>query len=334
MKKKLVYNVALTLGLSMLFAQIQAEELVIYSSRNEQLIKPIFDAYTDETGVEIKLLTDNDGAIIQKLRTEGSRTSADILMTVDAGNLWHATELGLLQPVESDVLNDRIPSHLRDPQNNWYGLSVRARTIIYNTNEINPEDLSTYEDLTGEKWKGRFCLRTSKKVYNQSLVAAMIAHQGEEKTEEIVRGWVNNLATDVFSSDTTLIKSIAANECQVGLANTYYLARLLAEDSDFPVSVFWANQNDRGTHVNISGAGVSRYSENIDAAVQLLEWLADAKAQKMYANVNYEYPANPDIDPHEILASWGEFKQDQLNVSKMGELQVDAVKLMDRANYK
>ena len=183
-----------------------AEELVVYSARNEQLIKPLFDLYKKETGVDIKFVTDKEGPLMQKLKTEGSNSPADILLTVDAGNLWLASHEGLLKSVKSKVLTKNIPKHLRDPNNTWFAMSVRARTIFYNTNKVKAEELSTYEDLATAKWNKRLCLRTSNKVYNQSLVAMMIAELGEKKTEEVVAGWVKNLATEVFPDDTKLLE--------------------------------------------------------------------------------------------------------------------------------
>jgi iron(III) transport system substrate-binding protein len=311
-----------------------AETLVVYSARNEQLIKPVFDAYTRETGVEVKFTTGDAAVLIERLAAEGRNSPADILMTVDAGELWNAAERGLLRPVQSQVLARNIPSHLRDPQNRWFGLSQRARTIVYSPARVDAKRLSTYEALAAPEWKGRLCLRTSKKVYNQSLVATMIAAQGEKKTEQIVRGWVTNLATDVFANDTQLLEAIAAGQCDVGIVNTYYYGRIVKERPDFPVKVFWANQGAGGTHVNISGAGVTRHSRNAAAATRFLEWLSSGTAQAHFAAVNMEFPANPAaaIDP--IVASWGKFKASPINVAEAGRLQPAAVRLMDRAGYR
>lgn len=310
------------------------QEIVVYSARIEQLIKPAFDAYTQATGVKIKFNTDKEGPLMERLKAEGANTPADLFITVDAGNLWQAAQQDLLRPVQSEILTANIPDYLRDPQSRWFGLSVRARTIIYNTQKVKPSELSTYEDLGSPKWKKRLCLRTSKKVYNQSLVAMMIAELGEAETEKIVRSWVENLATDVFSDDRKMMESIAAGQCDVGIANTYYYGRLMEKNPNLPLGIFWPNQQGRGVHVNISGAGVTRYAKHPDAAVKLLEWLSSERAQNLFADTNLEYPANPRIKPHPRVAAWGSFKQDLVNVSKAGELQVDAVKLMDRAGYK
>lgn len=315
-------------------AYAASSEVVIYSARNEQLIKPLFDLYTKETGVKIKFITDKEGSLMQRLQAEGKNTPADILFTVDAGNLWQAAKDGLLKPIQSKVLEQNIPAHLRDPDNQWFGLSVRARTIVYSTKRVKPADLSTYEDLTNPKWKKRLCLRTSKKVYNQSLVAMLIAEHGEAKTEQIVKGWVANLATDVFPDDWQMMKAISAGQCDVGITNTYYFGRMQKKIPDVPLALFWPDQQTSGVHVNVSGAGVTKYAKNEAGAVKLLEWLSSDQAQGMFANSNLEYPANPAVKSDPLVAAWGTFKPNPINVSKAGELQVAAVKLMDRAGYK
>lgn len=325
--------VAVMMGI--MVAPVQAaDQVVVYSARNEQLIKPLFDAYTKETGVEIKFVTDKEGPLLQRLKAEGANTPADMLITVDAGNLWQASNEGVLKTIDSKILQTNIPAYLRDPNNQWFGLSVRARTIVYNTRKLKPADLSTYEDLADPKWKGRLCLRTSKKVYNQSLVAMLIAEHGVAKTEQIVKGWVANLATDPFPDDTKMMEAVAAGQCDVGISNTYYYGRLMEKDARLPLALFWPNQHGSGVHVNISGAGITKHAKHEAAAVRLLEWLSSEKAQNLFADVNLEYPANPKIKPDPAVAAWGSFKSNNINVAKAGELQVEAVKLMDRAGYK
>jgi iron(III) transport system substrate-binding protein len=315
-------------------AQATNGSLTLYSARNEQLIKPLLDRFTAETGIAIRLLTDKEGPLLARLRAEGSATPADVLITVDAGNLWQAARQGVLRPLDSKVLQANVPAHLRDPANQWFGLSVRARTLVYDKRRVNPNQLSTYEDLAAPKWKGKLCLRSSKKVYNQSLVAAMTARMGEERTEAVVKGWVENLATDVFSDDTSLIKAIAAGQCQVGIVNTYYLGRLLDTEPELPVGLFWANQALAGVHVNVSGAGVTRHSKNAAQAQRLIEWLSGEAAQRLYADVGLEYPVNPKVQPDTVIKAWGAFKADPLNVTLLGEGQAKATMLMDRAGYR
>ena len=308
-------------------------ELVVYSARNEEHIKPIFDKYTDETGEKIRLITDDAGPLLERMAAEGANSPADMLITVDAGVLWSAAERGLLRAVESKVLDENIPEHLRDPQRRWYGLSVRARTIVYSTERVKPEELGTYESLTDPKWRGKLCLRTSKSVYNQSLVAMLIAQHGEPKTEAVVRGWVANLATTPFANDILLMQAIVAGQCDVGIVNTYYFGRLQREDANIPIKLFWADQSGDGTHVNISGAGVTAHTRNADKSLKFLEWLSQPESQAMIAGVDLEYPASPKKEPDALVASWGTFKASPLNVAHAGELQPAAVRLMDRAGY-
>ncbi len=310
-------------------------ELVVYSARAEHLIQPLFERYQQETGVVVRYLSDSEASLIERLKAEGAQSPADILLTVDAGNLWYAAEQGVLRPLESDVLTANIPAVLRDPQMRWVGLSVRARTLVYATERVQPTELSTYEALADDTWKGRLCLRSAKKVYNQSLVATMIAELGEPATEAVVRGWVDNLAAPPFANDTAVIEAIAAGRCDVGLVNTYYFGRLLKDTPDLPVGLFWANQGEgaRGLHVNVSGAGVTTASKQPEAAQALLEWLSQGEAQALFAGSNLEFPANPMVPADPLVAAWGPYRGDDLNVSEAGRLQVQAVRLMDRAGY-
>lgn len=308
-------------------------EVVVYSARIEKLIKPMFDAFTARTGITVRYHTASEAELYERLKAEGPHTPADVLMTVDAGNLWLAEQAGLLQGMESAVIDKNIPAHLRAKHNEWVGLSVRARAIAYSAERVKPETLSTYEALGDPRWKGRLCLRTSKKVYNQSLVATMIKALGEQRTEEVLRGWMAN-EPRIFASDTKLLEAIAAGQCDVGLVNTYYLAQLKAKDPALPVAMFWPNQHDRGVHVNISGAGVTKHAKHRDNAIRLIEFLSTPEAQNLYADVNYEYPANPAVKPSSLIAEWGAFKADQVDVAAGGELQAAAVKMMDRVGWK
>ena len=313
------------------------DTVTIYSSRNEQLIQPLLDEFTKETGIPVELVTDDSGPLMARLEAESTNTPADVLLTVDAGNLWQAGQQGLLQPIKSEVVNSNVPEKYRSVDDLCTGLSLRARTIFYDPAKVQPTDLSTYADLADPKWKGKLCLRTSKKVYNQSLVASMIEHYGPEKTEEIVKGWVANLAAPVFSNDTKLLEAIASGQCQVGIANSYYYGRILDENPKFPVKLFWANQGEgaeaTGTHVNVSGAGIIKNSDNVEGARKLIEWLSSDTAQGKYASSDKEYPVKAGIDESDMLRSWGSFNQDNINVSIFGQRQAEAVQLMDRAGY-
>jgi iron(III) transport system substrate-binding protein len=307
-------------------------EVVVYSARHYGQ-EPAFAAFTKKTGIEIKILNGSTGEMFERLKAEGDKTAADILLTVDAGNLWNAARAGLLSKVDSPELMANIPAHFRDPENRWFGLTARARTIVYNVNKVKPAELSTYEGLGDPKWKGRLCLRTSGYIYNQSLLATMIKRYGEPRTEEIVRGWAANQPI-LINGDTKILEAIAAGQCDVGIANHYYLARIVARDPNFPVAPFWANQATTGTHVNVSGAGVTAHAKNRANAIKLLEFLSTPEAQQMFADVSMEFPVNPQAGLNPIVARWGKFRQDDISVASAGEFQAAATKLADRAGYR
>jgi iron(III) transport system substrate-binding protein len=313
---------------------LTASELIIYSARKSHLIDHVFKTYEKKSGVKIKYLTDKAGPLLQKIISDGEKTPADIYLTVDAGNLWAASEKHVFEKVDSKVLQENIPAFYRDPDNMWFGLSVRARTIVYNTKRLKASDLKSYEDLASSKWKNRLVLRTSKKVYNQSLIAMMIEEHGERKTEGIVRGWVRNLAVDVFPNDTSALESIAAGVGDVTIVNTYYYGRLMKKKPKLPLKIYWPNQKSNGVHVNISGAGVLKYSKNKKEAIKLLEWLSGKEAQNLFADVNQEYPVNPKVTASKEVQKWGTFKPNKSNLSIAGQKQADSIKLMDRASYK
>ncbi|MDX9665855.1 extracellular solute-binding protein [Pseudomonas sp. P5_152] len=328
--KRLLTAIALTLiGTT---AQA-ADEVVVYSSRIDELIKPVFDAYTEKTGVKVKFITDKEAPLMQRIKAEGENATADLLLTVDAGNLWQAEQMGILQPFTSKVIDTNIPLQYRAASHAWTGLSLRARTLAYSTDRVKPEEMTTYEALADKKWEGRLCLRTAKKVYNQSLTATLIETHGAGKTEEIIKGWVNNLATDVFSDDTAVLEAIAAGQCDVGIVNTYYYGRLHKQKPELPVKLFWPNQADRGVHVNLSGIGLTKHAPHPEAAKALVEWMTTAEAQKIFADVNQEFPANPNVKPSAEVEAWGKFIPDTLPVEVAGLRQAEAIRLMDRAGW-
>lgn len=312
---------------------VAADEVVVYSSRIDELIKPVFDAYTAQTGVKIKFITDKEAPLMQRIKAEGSNATADLLLTVDAGNLWQAEQMGILQPIESPIIDANIPAQYRSSSHAWTGLSLRARTIAYASDRVKPAELSTYEALADKEWEGRLCLRTAKKVYNQSLTATLIETHGSEQTERILKGWVNNLSTDVFSDDIAVLQAIAAGQCDVGIVNTYYYGRLHKRDPSLAVKLFWPNQGDRGVHVNLSGIGLTRHAPHPEAAKALVEWMTGAEAQRIFADTNQEFPANPSVEPSAEVASWGAFKADTLPVEVAGKRQAEAIRLMDRVGW-
>lgn len=313
---------------------VPAGPLVIYSERKPPLLDPILATYTAETGIAIETRIDGADALIERLAAEGETTPADLLMTVDAGNLWQAAERNLLAPTQSAVLDANVPTNLRDADGRWFGLSERARTIMFASDRVDPATLSTYEGLAAPEWKGKLCLRSAAKVYNQSLVATMIERLGADATREVLKGWVANLAAPPFADDTLLLQAIAAGQCEVGIANTYYLGRLLKEDADFAVAPFWPNQQDAGVHVNISGAGVVAASDRPAQARALLEWLSSDAVQAKFAGLNYEYPVKPGMTLDPIVAAWGEFKADPVDIAVAGRRQAEAVMLMNEAGWR
>ena len=317
-----------------------AEEVNVYSGRKEALIKPLFDEFTKETGIKVNLVTGKADALIKRLELEGERSPADLLVTVDAGRLFRAKELGLLQSITSAQLNEAVPENYRDPQGYWYGLSIRARVIVYSRDNTDPARLSAYEALAEPDWKKQLCVRSSSNIYNQSLVASMLAHHGPEETEKWIRGLVGNFARDPKGGDRDQVKAVAAGQCKLALVNTYYLAGMLSSDIDTEVAaakqvaLFWPNQDGRGAHVNVSGAGVTRSAQHRDAAVRLLEFLVGIPAQEWYGKTNHEFPVRAGVAAGDVLQSWGAFRADSLNLAVLGENNQAAVRAMDRAGWK
>ncbi len=310
----------------------QQKTLTVYSSRSHYGAESVFDDFTKQTGIKVVFFNGNNNEVFERLKAEGARTSADLLLTVDAGNLWNAAREGLLAPVSSPALEANVPAPYRDPQGRWFGIAVRARTIAYSKARVAPGDVPTYASLGDPRWKGRLCLRSSTNVYNQSLLAALIAQRGEAPVEQMVRAWVANAPVYV-NGDTGLLQAIAAGQCDVGISNSYYLGRLLEKDPAFPVALAWADQQGAGVHVNVSGGGVTAHAKHRAEAVALLEFLTSAAAQGTLAGRSHEFPVNPAVAPLPMLAGWGAFKADRAGVAAAGAHQAAAVKLADRAGY-
>lgn len=330
----MIRTLFLVAGLLTGFAATAADPIVVYSAQKEPSIRPLLDRFTAETGIEVQLLVDQGPVLVERMAAEGVATRADLLLTVDAGNLWQAAERGLLAPTESAVLAARVPAGLRDAQGRWFAISRRARAIVYSTERVTPAQLSTYAALAGPEWKGRLCLRTSKNVYNQSLVATRIARMGEADAEAMVRGWVDNLAALPLADDTLTAQAVAGGECDAGVVNMYYVARLKRAQPDLPVAMFWPDQDGAGVHQNICGAGVAAHAKNAAGARALLEWITDAPAQRELSRLNLEYPVNAAADVDPVLAAFGPFKADELDLAEAGRRQPDAVRLMDRAGWR
>lgn len=317
-----------------------AGEVNLYSARQEALIKPLLDRFTAETGIRVNLVSAKADALLQRLKSEGRNSPADLLLTVDAGNLHAAQAAGVLQPVQSAALAVAIPATYRDPAGHWFGLSLRARPILYVKGRVDPAELSGYEALAEPKWKRRICVRSSDNVYNQSMVGSMIASRGEAATEAWAKGFVANFARKPQGGDRDQIKAAVAGQCDIAIANTYYLAQMLESDkaderaAAEKIGVFWPNQGERGVHVNISGAGVTAAARNRDNAVRLLEFLAGEYAQQWYAETNQEYPVRAGVAASATLRRFGAFRADDVNMARLGEFNAAAVRLMDRAGWR
>ena len=312
----------------------------VYSHRHYDTDDELFDRFTEETGIRVRVVSASADELITRLEREGTRSPADVLITVDAGRLHRAKTRDLLQPVESPVLNENVPPHLRDPEGYWYGLTMRARIIAYHRDRVSPEELSTYEALTEPEWEGRILVRSSENIYNVSHLASMIAALGEEEAEEWASGVVANFARSPQGNDTDQIRDVAAGVGDVALVNSYYIGRLLHHEEAASrelardIGVFFPNQDGRGAHVNVSGAGVTAHAPNRNNAIRLLEFLTGPEAQEAFAEANYEYPVREDVAWAGPLADWGEFRPDSLDLAQLGELNNEAVRIFDRVGWR
>ncbi len=316
-------------------------EVNLYSARKENLIKPLLDQFSESTGLTVNLVTGGASELIKRLEAEGRNTPADLILTTDAGRLHLAKAKDLLQAVDSDSVKNGVPVHLRDEENMWVGLSQRSRVLVFSKERVKAEDLSSYEDLADPKWKGRICVRSSDNIYNQSLLASLIAHHGAEEAENWAKAVVGNMGRAPKGNDRAQVTAVATGECDIAIVNNYYIGNMVQSskeaerDAVSQVDVFYPNQNDRGSHMNVSGIGITKHSKNTENAKKLIEFLISDQAQQWYADKNNEYPVREGISVSEIVASWGyPFKQDDLAMSTLGELNSEAVKIFDRAGWK
>ena len=338
---KSLFSAVLALCCGVGSALAQDKVLNLYTSRHYNTDEALYSNFTKQTGIRINRIEAPEDALLERLRNEGAASPADVLITVDAGRLWRAEQMGLFQPAKSASLDSRIPTSLRHPDGLWFGFSTRARVIVYAKDVVKPGEIRGYEDLADPKWKGKVCMRSSSNMYNLSLMSSMIHHMGEPKAEAWARGVVSNFARDPKGGDTDQIKAVAAGECALTVVNTYYYVRLLKSAKADEraamerVGMTWPNQDTRGTHVNISGAGVLKSAPNREAAVKFLEYLASDDAQRYFANGNNEFTVvrSVAIDNRE-LASLGKFKADEINVSVFGKNQPAAQKVYDRAGWR
>lgn len=309
-----------------------SEVLHVYSGRHYD-VELAFERFEEETGIDVEFLTGNDAELRERIAAEGEDTEADVYLTVDAGNLASAAEEGLFQPLDSDALRDVIPEDYRDPEDRWFGLALRVRTIVYNTDALTEDEVpTTYAELGQPEWEGRVCMRNASNTYQQSLVASLIAVYGEDEARTIVEGWAAN--AEIFANDVELIEAMAAGACDVGVANHYYLARAIEEDDSIPVDLVWADQDQGGVHVNISGGGITRYADNPELGRRFLEWLG-TEGQDVLVSSNHEYPANAEVAAEPLISErFGtDYVPQDVGADEIGHLNADAVRLMDEVGF-
>lgn len=312
----------------------------VYTHRHYAADQALFKQFEETTRIKVNVINASADELIQKMTIEGAQSPADVLITVDAGRLTRAKDQNLLQPIESDILNRKIAPHLKDSENYWFGLTKRARIIVYAKDRVDSTDLSTYEDLANDKWKGKILIRSSENIYNQSLLASLIVHNGEKEAKKWTEAIVRNMARSPKGNDRDQVKAVVGGEGDIAIVNTYYIGNMLNStnpeevEAAEAVGIFFPNQDGRGAHINVSGAGVARHAPNKENAIKFIEFLISKKAQEVFANSNYEYPVNPSVEPAAILQQWGDFKADSLTLSKLGEFNKKAVLTFDEAGWK
>jgi len=316
------------------------ESITIYSERHYDTDQILFDRFEDQTGITVNVIDGDADPLINRLENEGEDTSADVLLIADAGRLHRAKDKNLLQSVESETLSNNIPSNYRDSDNYWFGLTKRARVLVYHPDRVDESALSTYEALTEPEFEGRVVTRTSANIYNQSLMASFIEIMGQDDAKAWAEGLVNNFARQPAGNDRDQAKYVVEGNADIAIMNTYYIGRMMNSSDAFEqevadtVEVFFPNQETTGTHVNVSAAGVTRYSSNPEAATQFIEFLSNEESQSSFANANYEFPVNEHVEPHDLLKSWGDFKAQAINLSVLGENSQRAATIMDEVDWR
>jgi len=316
------------------------QEINVYTHRHYEADQGLFKTFEDQTGIKVNVINASADELIQKMSMEGAQSPADVLITVDAGRLTRAKEQGLLQPIQSDILENTIPAHLKDEDDHWFGITKRARIIAYSLDRVKPGELSTYEDLASEKWRNKLLIRSSGNIYNQSLLASIIVNRGEKEARKWSEAIVRNMARSPKGSDRDQVKAVVAGEGDLAIVNSYYIGQMLNSSDPEEVAtakkigVFFPNQNDRGTHMNVSGAGVARYAPNKENAIKFIEFLVSEEAQRIFSHSNYEYPVLSSVEPVGLLQEWGEFKEDGIELSSLGENNKKAVLIFDEAGWK
>jgi iron(III) transport system substrate-binding protein len=337
-KKLLTLTVLIALIFSLGTAVLAAGEVNLYTNRHYDTDEEILDRFTDETGIEVNVLKGDSDQLIERIAREGENTPADLLITADAGRLHRAKTRGILQSVKTETLTQNVPANLKDEANHWYGLTMRGRVIVYAKDRVDPSELGSYADLTSDKWQDEILVRSSANIYNQSLLASLVSIYGEEWAEEWAAGIVDNMARKPQGNDRAQATAVAAGEGDLAIMNTYYLGKMVNSDNPAEVEVaenvgIHFPDGENGTHVNVSGAGVTKYAPNKETAVKLLEYLSSASAQKFFASANYEYPVNPDVEASELLQSWGDFETQSINLTELGVYNETAVKIFNRVGW-
>lgn len=339
-KARLTLSVAAVMASSAVASSALANEVNIYSARHYDSDEILYQAFTDETGIKVNVLEGDSDQLMERMQREGIASPADVMLTVDAGRLWRAEQDELFQAVDSAELNERIPESMRHPEGKWFGFSQRARVIFYNRDNFDPSQLDSYEDLADPQFEGQVCIRSSNNIYNQSLLASMIEHHGEEGAEEWAQGVVNNMARSPEGGDTDQVLGVASGECGLAVANHYYYVRLLHSDAESDreaarkVGVIFPNQNDRGTHINVGGAGLVANAQNPENGIRFLEFMASDEAQEIIADRNYEFPVVANVKKNPVLESWGNFKKDDTNINTLGENNPEAIRIFDRVGWR
>lgn len=321
-------------------SNVSAQEVNVYSGRQEALIKPLLDKFSSRTGINVNLVTGNGDALISRLQAEGDLSPADLIIMADAGRLVRANQLGLLQGIARDDILQKVPQAFRADDGNWIALTKRARPIMYVKGETDPSSITSMADLATARFKDEICIRSSSNIYNQSMVAALILLQGEEKTLEWAKGIVDNLARSPKGGDRDQINAMVAGECSIAVANTYYLGGMLSSDDEQQrevaekVGVIWPDQDGSGTHINISGAAITQSAQHKEQAEALLSFMLEDESQQWYAQINHEYPLIEGIAWSDALASFGPFTAQNVDFEKMGGLNAEALRLMDKAGWR
>ncbi len=341
--KKLLFLACFTLLLASCeenTSKDEKQEVNIYTHRHYESDQELFKLFEEETGIQVNVINASADELIQKMVLEGAQSPADVLITVDAGRLFRAKEKELLQSVSSSFLDSIVPTHLKDEQNQWFALTKRARVVAYAKERVDPSEIISYENLVNEEWKGKLLLRSSSNIYNQSLMASIIANNGEEAASLWAKALAGNMARSPKGNDRDQVIAVAKEEGDLAVVNTYYIGKMLQSndktelESAQKVGIYFPNQDDRGTHINISGAGVAKYAPNKENATAFIEFLLSEKAQAIFSSSNFEYPVNEAVEMADLLKQWGEFKEDKLSLNKLGEFNKRAVILFDEAGWK